>query len=254
MLLKMLSKLGVCDLHFQFDNKYLHKSQNKQLKKFEEGIIQWRRCVSCNKYVTFFSRGTGCPIHSWNLNNQNIQTPCNGQYACDALRTCLPLCKRMFNDFTKPQSICCSCYENLGGHIYRRPGRGKIATTCITEKLHVDDIKKGIEFLGNWLINIARIEHEEIKKYILIRIFEALLPFTKLSISSSSKSTINTPIPTTLNEPPSLFMIKILFMEISKKKEIEKELEIEDFEVKYTLFSLTANIMYNKHEKPTVIS
>ncbi len=25
----ILSRLGVCDSHFQFDNKYLHKSQNK---------------------------------------------------------------------------------------------------------------------------------------------------------------------------------------------------------------------------------
>ena len=32
----VLSKL---DTHFQFDNKYLHKSQNKQLKDFNQGII-----------------------------------------------------------------------------------------------------------------------------------------------------------------------------------------------------------------------
>jgi hypothetical protein len=41
----ILSKLGECDTHFQFDNKYLHKSQNKQLKSFSQGIIQWRRCI-----------------------------------------------------------------------------------------------------------------------------------------------------------------------------------------------------------------
>jgi len=35
-----LSKLGVCDSHFQFDNKYLHKSLDKQTKNFNEGIIQ----------------------------------------------------------------------------------------------------------------------------------------------------------------------------------------------------------------------
>lgn len=47
-----LQKLGVCDLHFQFDNKYLHNSKEKQLKKFEMGIIQWRRCISCNIFFT----------------------------------------------------------------------------------------------------------------------------------------------------------------------------------------------------------
>jgi len=36
----ILLRLGMCDLHFQFDNKYLHKSHNKQLKDFEEEIIQ----------------------------------------------------------------------------------------------------------------------------------------------------------------------------------------------------------------------
>jgi hypothetical protein len=35
----VLSKLGVCNSHFQFDNKYLHK-KNKQLIDFEKGIIQ----------------------------------------------------------------------------------------------------------------------------------------------------------------------------------------------------------------------
>lgn len=36
----VLSKSGVCNSHFQFDNKYLHKPQSKQLKNFTEGIIQ----------------------------------------------------------------------------------------------------------------------------------------------------------------------------------------------------------------------
>ena len=70
----ILSKLGVCDSHFQFDNKYLHQSStlSKKNKDFSEGIIQWRRCISCNKYVTFFSRGIGCTMHSWHLNKKNV--------------------------------------------------------------------------------------------------------------------------------------------------------------------------------------
>ena len=56
----VLSRLGVCNTHFQFDNKYLHKSQNKQLKDFNQEITQWRQCISCNKYIIFFS---GCRMH-----------------------------------------------------------------------------------------------------------------------------------------------------------------------------------------------
>ncbi|PKC11494.1 hypothetical protein RhiirA5_354138 [Rhizophagus irregularis] len=46
----ILPKLGIYDFHFQFNNK----SSDKKLKSFETEIIQWRRCISCNNYVTFF--------------------------------------------------------------------------------------------------------------------------------------------------------------------------------------------------------
>ncbi|RHZ81244.1 hypothetical protein Glove_122g101 [Diversispora epigaea] len=103
-----LSKLGVCNSHFQFDNNYLHSSQNKQLKDFSQGIIQWRR----------------------------------------SLQVCLPLCKRVF-DVTKPQFICCLCYEDMDRHIYHHPGKEKKATTCVTKNFHKDDVTKGLELLSN---------------------------------------------------------------------------------------------------------
>ncbi|GES79528.1 hypothetical protein GLOIN_2v1480545 [Rhizophagus clarus] len=232
----ILPRLGVCDSHFQFDNKYLHKSQNKKLKDFNQGIIQWRRCIFCDKYVTYFSRGVGCNIHSWNLNGQNIQVACNGQFACEALKTCPSLCVRAF-DITKPRCICCSCYEDLGGHIHHRPGRGKKATTCITENSHEKDITKGLEFLGDWLINIAQTGHDEIKKDLLIEAFKTFLPFVnKLSTMPSETDSQTTNTSTNqeiyLNEAPSLFMIKTVFIETSKKnkkKRNEKILEISDF-------------------------
>ena len=113
-----LEKLGVCDFHFQFDNKYLHKIQEKKVKNFEMGVIQWRRCIACDKYVTFFSRSIGCTQHSWHLNGHNIQVPCIGQYCCEALKLCDSLCVQAFDNIERPKSVCCSCYEKLGGHIY----------------------------------------------------------------------------------------------------------------------------------------
>lgn len=217
----VLSRLGVCDSHFQFDNKYLHKSQNKQVKDFNQGIIQWRRCISCNKYITYFSRGVGCTIHSWKLNKQNVQVPCIGQYSCEALRICPLICKQAFDDIKQQQCICCSCYENLGGHIHHRPGKGKKATTCITEELHADDITKGLEYLGNWLINIAQTIDNEIKKRILTKTFETLFTFCEITSGrniTSSISTTDNEEKISLNEPPSLLMIKILFKDISKKR------------------------------------
>ncbi|PKY35027.1 hypothetical protein RhiirB3_455333, partial [Rhizophagus irregularis] len=135
----ILSKLGVCDSHFQFDNKYLHQSSS-----------------------------VGCAIHSWYLNKKNIQVPCIGQYKCEALQSYPNLCNRTYENIKRSQSICCICYENLGGHVHHHSGvRGKSATTCITEKLHEGDITKGLEFIGNLLIKIAQMGNNEIKKNIL---------------------------------------------------------------------------------------
>ncbi|RGB23078.1 hypothetical protein C1646_775049 [Rhizophagus diaphanus] len=144
--------------------------------------------------------GAGCILHSWHLNKQNIQVPCIGH-------------------------VCCWCYKNLGGHIHHHPGRGKSGTTCTT--LHADDTAKGLEYLGNWLINIAQTGND--KEKILTKAFEALLPFANLTLSSNFIiTTLNS---TTLNEPPNLFMIKTLFIEFSKKQEIEKKLEIKEKEL-----------------------
>ncbi|RGB28322.1 hypothetical protein C1646_767971 [Rhizophagus diaphanus] len=194
----ILSKLGVCDSHFQFDNK-----------------------------------GTGCAIHSWHLNKRNIQVPCIGQYSCEALQSCPPLCKQAFENIKNPKCICCLCYENLGGHIHHRSGiRGKSAVTCITEKLHEDDITKGLEFMGNLLIKIAQTGNNEIKKNILIKTFEILLPLTSMTSISTADTSIDREKYENiiLKNPSSLFMIKVLFIKIFKEKEIKKNIEINDFE------------------------
>ncbi|CAB4386519.1 unnamed protein product [Rhizophagus irregularis] len=143
-----------------------------------------------------------------------------------------------FWDVKRPHCICCLYYENLGGHIYYRSGiRGKKASTCISENLHANDITKGLEFIGNLLINIAHTGNNEIKKNILIKIFKTLLFFLPLkSDSTTSFSTSTANISTdykeqekiVLNEPPSLFMIKTFFIKIYKEKEC-KNVEINDF-------------------------
>jgi hypothetical protein len=123
---------------------------------------------------------------------------------------------------------------------------------------------KGLEYLGNWLINIAQTENND-KKIILTKTFEALLPFADLLVPSSD-STSTTLIPTTLNEPPSLFMIKTLFIEFYKKQEIEKKLEIEKKEIekkeiekeeikkKIEIEDFEVSVLLFLHKKITVIT
>ena len=241
-----LSKLGVCDFHFQFDNKYLHKSREKGLKNFETGMIQWRKCISCNKLVTFFSREVGCTQHSWRLNERNIQVPCIGQYGCEALKVWRPLCVKTFDDIKNPVSICCSCYEKLGGHVYQRPGKGKKGITCTARQWHLNDTSKALEFLGNWLIDFSQTEDEETKEQILLALVDILTPFTSFPNKKNKKtfndsipneninidpiSTSNTFIKNKFTQLPSLFIIKTLFINPFKKIRKEKDLKITDFE------------------------
>ena len=192
--------------------------------------------------MTFFSRGAGCVIHSWHLNNQNIQVPCIGQYACEALKTCPNLCDQAIN-IKRPQCVCYLCYENLDGHIYHHSGiRGKKATTYITEKLHADNITKGFKFIGNLLINITQIKNNKIKENILIKTLEILLPLT--FIDSTTTTPTNESIDhenqekIILDKPSSLFMIKFIFIKIFKEKETKKDVEINDFKVNIFFYFL----------------
>lgn len=61
----------------------------------------------------------------------------------------------------KPRCICCSCYERLGGHIHKRTGRGK-KSNC--DRLHEQDVTKGINFIANWLIKISHTDEDSKKK------------------------------------------------------------------------------------------
>jgi len=116
----------------------------------------------------------------------------------------------------------------LGGHIHHHFGsRGIKATTCITEELY--DITKGLEFIGNLLIRIVQTKSNEIKENILIKTLEILLT----SIESSNYEKREKII---LNEAPSLFMIKILFIKIFREKEVNKKVEINDLPFKINIF------------------
>ncbi|CAB5194603.1 unnamed protein product [Rhizophagus irregularis] len=153
------------------------------------------------------------------------------EYKCKALHSYPNLCNRAYENIKSPQSICCLYYENLGGHIHRRSGiRGKSASTCITEKLHDVDITKGLEFIGNLLIKIAQMKNNEVKKNILIKTFEILLPLTSNKITDiATIPTINISInydeeqeKIIPDKPPSLFMIKFLFIKIFKENKVKK--------------------------------
>ncbi|CAG8648960.1 5272_t:CDS:2 [Rhizophagus irregularis] len=64
-------------------------------------------------------------------------------------------------------------------------------------------ISKGLEFLGNWLIDISRTQDEELKKQILVALVNTLIPFAPHSYYNKET---NNPIPIStskITQPPS---------------------------------------------------
>ncbi|CAG8751189.1 22334_t:CDS:2 [Rhizophagus irregularis] len=116
-------------------------------------------------------------------------------------------------------------------------------TVNLMEEEYVDEINSEHERISLSLNELLAdndtdsTRNNEIKKNILIKIFEALLLFFPLKSDSTttfSTSTANTSNyeeqeKIILNEPPSLFMIKTLFIKIYKEKEYRKNVEINDF-------------------------
>jgi hypothetical protein len=218
-----LSKLGVCSSHFSLDHILLHKNE-KKYKEFESGLIQHRRCVSCSNYIDFFSRGTGCSTHSWTLDEKIIQVPCVGQVDCAALIECKPMLeKTLEKEIKNSRCICCKCYEELGGHLYERPGKGK-SITCVKHGHHNNDINISLEFIGSWICNMAKSDNEEQKKGLLTSLLTSILPF--LSERSPKKNIITVEESTTKNtlpSLPSLFTIRFYFLDIEKKLNMSKK-------------------------------
>ncbi|CAB5383955.1 unnamed protein product [Rhizophagus irregularis] len=204
----VLSKLGVCDSHFQFDNKYLHQSLSKNQKGLMKELFN-----GVGVFLAINTKIFKCHVLD---------------YKCKALHSCPNLCNRAYENIKSPQSICCLYYENLGGHIHRHSGiRGKSASTCITEKLHDDEL----EFIGNLLIKIAQMKNNEITDI-------ATIPTINTSINYDEEQEKIIP-----DKPPSLFMIKFLFIKIFKENEVKK-IEI----INYKEFGRTFGKNYGTHD------
>src|SRR5207248_500483 len=77
-------RLGICMKHFNFDQRQ-HGNKVKSTKPITNDDYLKARCLFCNKIIFFFCRGGYCNLHSWSIQDKNIQVPCNGQVTCHAL-------------------------------------------------------------------------------------------------------------------------------------------------------------------------
>ena len=73
---KNLDKLGVCYMHFLFDQNILHEGGVKGKKDVQQSIIHFCRCRFCEQNYYFFSHGKYCEEHSWKVLGKEIRLAC----------------------------------------------------------------------------------------------------------------------------------------------------------------------------------
>ncbi len=117
-----IEKLGVCLKHLSYDQNVLHKPPQgephaKATNPFYNGTIHKKRCLLCNKYKCFYTRGDACEMHLWNICNRNIQIPCHGLYDCPAIIEHPDLTKAPENT-QYVRYICTDCLISNGGHLH----------------------------------------------------------------------------------------------------------------------------------------
>ncbi|GES84163.1 hypothetical protein GLOIN_2v1768551 [Rhizophagus clarus] len=173
---KELNRLGVCYSHFTFDQNQLHKAGAKSEKNVKQSLIHSRRCRFCGKNHYFFSRGMYCKEHSWNVLGKEIRLACICQKRCNALEQLDPIIiPTNSNDkYNETRYVCCKCYEENGGHLYVKQGRGKKGVHCSETDNHSGDIAASLELMGNWILQIAYEKNSEFQEKILAAIIPAL--------------------------------------------------------------------------------
>lgn len=225
---KEIENLGVCQQHFMFDQNRLHKKGTKQELNINNNYLHRKRCRFCGLNFYFYSRGEFCFEHSVSIGGKNLLLPCIGHKLCSTLQINDP-----FITSAKLQQIsrfvCCNCYEKHGGHLYIKPGRGKIAQECETQ--HNQDTTLALQLIGKWIINLSNSNNELLKnkvlKYTTIAIDQSLnITSNESSISNNNN---NSTIP--IYKSPSLFFVKVFFKlyNIDIEKETNYNFQDDDY-------------------------
>ena len=212
--LNKLHTLGVCNSHFTFDQNILHKAHLKQKRSVEKSWVYNRRCLFCNAQKYFFSRGDNCIEHSVCIIGRNVQVPCIGLKVCSVFEDVnndndnkQDTIINKSNKEYRSRYICSHCFNTHGEHFFQRQGSGsKSSFSC--EKEHENDTTKALEYLGQWILNVAASENKDQKKKLLIKLSSVLNIFNINQSVSSEQNLSNQSTFTLQQTPSSLFLIK----------------------------------------------
>ncbi|KAF0561676.1 hypothetical protein F8M41_021009 [Gigaspora margarita] len=158
-----LAELGICSNHFNFDHGQLHSSGTKQLRHYTKGFVNKKKCLLCDKYKRFFSRGNDCIDHCWNVCGRDVQVPCLGLKSCPVFQR-IPKIATIFTiDDRYVRYICAKCFEKHSGHLHKCLGPGK-SQTCIDKNLHAEDANHILKLFSSWLFNLSYSQNESKKE------------------------------------------------------------------------------------------
>ncbi|RHZ84801.1 hypothetical protein Glove_74g102 [Diversispora epigaea] len=174
---KELNKLGVCQTHFMFDQNRLYQSGAKSNKDVEQ-----------RKY---------CKEHSWEIAGKQIHMACIAQKGCNVFQEFYPI-------IVKAKSN-----ERARGHLYVRPGKGKIALDCKKENMHLGETSLALELMSKWISYVAQNESIDYQEKVLTLITPAL-------------QQLNSKFEQPIQKPPSLFVFRYIFNDINEKVEDKK--------------------------------
>ncbi|GES76541.1 hypothetical protein GLOIN_2v1768551 [Rhizophagus clarus] len=159
---KELENLGICKSHFMFDQNRLHEKNAKKGQSIGLSFLHRRRCLFYGLNINFFSCENFCHEHSVSLGNKNLFVPCIGYKSCHSLQINEPIITAA-KLHQKSRYICCNCFEKNGGHLYIKPGTGKLALQCKMKGNHNEDTKKGLQLISNWIMNLANSDNDLLK-------------------------------------------------------------------------------------------
>lgn len=151
--------------------------------------------------------------------NRNVQVPCRGLYNCDALKECAPYVKKSDNT-ERRRFVCEKCFEEQGGHLHKRPGRGHKDMKCMDmpEIPHFYDTSKALHKVAQF-VNIAASSEDIEKKEQLLKM---LVPVIQ-RYNGKQQSAEDTREPNTV---PTLFTFNTI-MRLNKISVAESPMELD---------------------------
>jgi hypothetical protein len=173
-----VARLGVCLNHLNFDQNTLHKTDKKEqkikkLRPTDQSTINKKKCLFCNKYKYFFSRGNACAVHVCEVYNRNLQVPCRGLLDCPSMKEHPVLSQKSSNEY-RIRFVCSECYELNGGHLHVRPGSGSSRKSCIDRGQHQNDLTLILKTFGRWLDQVASSDNNSDKIRLINQLLQVL--------------------------------------------------------------------------------